>query len=634
MIRHFDYVASIDGPQSFTAPGRKRILCKGGGGDGYYEGAEKLYQKQAETADFMLGMGKQYLPGATEGYYAASKNYFDPGYAARMAGEAGTTAQRSIDQNRATMTRDMARYGINPASGKWASMNNASAMQGAALKAGSTNAALLGVEDKKLGVAKDFYSALVGMPSDAAATAGSAANGFASLGMQADQQQSNQNAAYGNIAALGYETMFAADGGEVKATRKDPLSKVAQDVWDAGERYYKMRKEKGARPDPKLVGDGMARSAADGIRAHRARVDEAASFADGGEVAGRYYQEDGVVKYEDPNGLDRSPHIRRFLKWVPRQYIDGPPAGAATAAAAPARQPVAGNIWAQDFDARQMAPTDGSRRLVQDSAPVRMAQGGLLSMPAPPPIPSAPQPQQQSVSPLRSGIKTAKLMKDGPSAAMDKMAASGGRGMERLGNLIGNEQLAAEGIGKQAAANSTDLGPAIEAYRKAGMDDVASGLAKGAGAKAVESAAEASIAALGEQGTMLAAQNAGIEGAATMTAEALGTSVATQGATGLAGGLGLAATAIPWLGAAYAVGSMFDLFNEGGEVEDGRQDYTPGGNVAGPGDGTTTSDLVPAWLTDGEFVVDVEATRMPGVKKALKTINDAGLAVRQKGVRA
>lgn len=70
-------------------------------------------------------------------------------------------------------------------------------------------------------------------------------------------------------------------------------------------------------------------------------------------------------------------------------------------------------------------------------------------------------------------------------------------------------------------------------------------------------------------------------------------------------------------------GGMMLLKAEGGDIE--RKDFTPGGDVQGPG--TETSDDIPAWLSDGEIVHNAEAVKLAG-KDALLEINDAGLEVR------
>jgi hypothetical protein len=66
---------------------------------------------------------------------------------------------------------------------------------------------------------------------------------------------------------------------------------------------------------------------------------------------------------------------------------------------------------------------------------------------------------------------------------------------------------------------------------------------------------------------------------------------------------------------------------DGGETIEPTQraDYTPGGDVQGPG--TETSDSIPAWLSDGEIVENAEAVKLAG-KDALLAINEAGRDVR------
>lgn len=471
-------------PIFFTPPSgraRNRTLYKGGGGDSaYYKEANRLYGVQADTAEFMLGIGQENLPGAVDRYREASLRYDDPEYADRMAGQAATTAQQAIDQTTGTMGRNMARYGFNPASGKWASMSNQNAIQGAAIKAGSVNQALSNVEDKRFGAAKDFYSSMVGMPSDAAAQAGNAASGMASIGNAKQQGAANEAQGLSNIASLGYAALTMRDGGEVKA----------------------------------------------------------------------------------------------------------------------------------------------------------MATGGLFAAgtrPQPMP-PAAPVQQQRPVS--MNGIRTAgQLIKEGPGGFANAMQAKGGKIMENVGNLSGNAGLSAEGLGAQASAAGQDLAGAIQSYKGAGMNDVAAGLAKGAG-----DAGTIALNTGAEQGAMLAAQNAGMEGATALTADAMTGAAVGEGAGALTGAMAGAATAMPWLAAGAAVGSLLGLFADGGEVDD----KTAGGSVSGPG--SETSDSVDAKLSNGEVVENAQAVKLPrsdtkkivaawakrggDTKELLLNINAAGLAKR------
>lgn len=71
-------------------------------------------------------------------------------------------------------------------------------------------------------------------------------------------------------------------------------------------------------------------------------------------------------------------------------------------------------------------------------------------------------------------------------------------------------------------------------------------------------------------------------------------------------------------------GAMMLLKAEGGDIE--RADFTPGGDVQGPG--TETSDDIPAWLSDGEIVENADAVKLAG-KDTLLEINEAGLDVRE-----
>ena len=77
-------------------------------------------------------------------------------------------------------------------------------------------------------------------------------------------------------------------------------------------------------------------------------------------------------------------------------------------------------------------------------------------------------------------------------------------------------------------------------------------------------------------------------------------------------GAGLALSGNAWAGKFLAKG--------------GRVDHTDGGDVQGPG--TETSDDIPAWLSDGEYVLNAEAVKMVG-KDKLEQINNAGLAKRE-----
>ncbi|WP_334053903.1 phage tail tape measure protein [Burkholderia cepacia] len=100
------------------------------------------------------------------------------------------------------------------------------------------------------------------------------------------------------------------------------------------------------------------------------------------------------------------------------------------------------------------------------------------------------------------------------------------------------------------------------------------------------------------------------------------------GALGSALGLGAASaggfSASSLLGG--VAGGMSDIFGAGGGNSYGFHLAT-GGRVTGPG--TSTSDSIPAWLSNEEFVVKAAAVRKPGVLRLLEAINsgqDLGFA--------
>jgi hypothetical protein len=85
------------------------------------------------------------------------------------------------------------------------------------------------------------------------------------------------------------------------------------------------------------------------------------------------------------------------------------------------------------------------------------------------------------------------------------------------------------------------------------------------------------------------------------------------------------------MNAASIVSSVSGMMKDGGLVRAkayakggmARKDYKGGGNVRGPGG--PTDDQVPAWLSDGEFVMPAKAVKMPGVLPLLEKIRQMAL---------
>jgi hypothetical protein len=104
------------------------------------------------------------------------------------------------------------------------------------------------------------------------------------------------------------------------------------------------------------------------------------------------------------------------------------------------------------------------------------------------------------------------------------------------------------------------------------------------------------------------------------------------------------------VGAAYAVGSLLDWWNEGGQVGTQNKgmseaeamrrfsdafnagevnDLRAGGDV--PGEWRENVDTVPALLVEGEGVLNAEAMALGG-EKVMEDLNAKGLALREQGI--
>jgi hypothetical protein len=183
-----------------------------------------------------------------------------------------------------------------------------------------------------------------------------------------------------------------------------------------------------------------------------------------------------------------------------------------------------------------------------------------------------------------------------------------------------------------------------------------------AGKSATDAGAQKAGEVAAQKAGEVAAQKAGeavaekaVEAGAQKAVETAATTAATNaavpgGASALAGGagaaLGAASAALPWVGAAYGVGKLLELWNSGGQVgtqmsdeeADAKyseawnsgdvQDIRQGGKVPGEWQGNT--DNVPALLTEDEHVVNAEAAAMIGHDK-LEALNKQGLSMRAKG---
>ncbi len=214
-----------------NTPDRRRRLFKSGGGDNYYENQDRLLGVQADAALELLNAGKPYLSDAVSSFATESKKFSDPAYEEKMVGQAGADAQQAIASNAEAAKRGLERFGINPNSGRFATMTADNAIRGAALETGAKNTARNQVEKMKLASSKDFYSSLVGQQSDAASQVGNSASAYGNMGNAQAQNQNAEMSTWGQAAGTGLgiaadNNWFAKDGGKVGGWRKPKIKRA------------------------------------------------------------------------------------------------------------------------------------------------------------------------------------------------------------------------------------------------------------------------------------------------------------------------------------------------------------------------------------------------------------------------
>lgn len=267
-------------------------------------------------------------------------------------------------------------------------------------------------------------------------------------------------------------------------------------------------------------------------------------------------------------------------------------------------------------------------------SPSRLAVGGFPmknSIVAPPPPVTAPVPSQgmsmakgvtqSTMSPGKPGPLTNAIM--GNSKVGDGGMKVGAL-VEKAGEMAGSGNTSAFGQGMRLGK---DAKGAADAYQGAADAATAAGnaAANSIGTATADAAAQYGVSAAGEQAGMLAAQEMGM---GTLATEATAAATATEmGGIASAMGAGSAvAAALPWVGGAMLVGTALGLFADGGSVNKQRlavADGTKGGNVSGPGG--PKDDLIPAMLSDGEFVMPVGTVKLYGTE-VLEKMRQDGLA--------
>lgn len=649
------------------SPDGRRLYFKGGGGGdaAYYKDLNRLYQEQADSARLLRTQAEANLPGAVDSYVRQVQAITDPSYAGTQAAMAGADMASANAQERASTERSLTSMGVNPNDPRFASSMRGVQVNNAARMAAGKNLARNDAKKFQLAVAQDAVGTFTGQSNSAATQMGGASSGLANLAAQktaADQNAAAQESANVSNAvggAMAAWSMFK-DGGEVDIVQ----------LADGGELQIPQRLAQ-------RRWSGLARRKA--AESTKSAHDEALQTSGGGVGLGEII---GAAMRNVPKALQgvgkiasasQNPGLRSGGRNSPAPAANAEAATAAreeTAAADPDNATYHLNSLKDGGPVRTL-----ERHMLGGGAGAQQAtQQGFFSQQkvAPPPAMPSPQAPQQGPS-MAQTIQTAKKVKEAAggskaAAATDKIGRIVGKFSESAGN-----EIQSQAAGMRMAGDPNQAGAAADAYRAAAAETKDAALSEayktsaanieaGAGMQPAAQVTEAAIKPVGEaagqalgetvgqavteQAGQLATEKAG-ELATQKVGEAVAGSVMEgAGSTALGSAMGAIGTAMPWIGAAYAVGSLLGAWADGGEIESPKDEFArawnddapadsptmdgrDGGDVEGPG--SHTDDIVPALLSNGEGVLNGEAMALGG-KEVMEELNAQGLALRKRGI--
>jgi hypothetical protein len=189
------------------------------------DSAKTAYNQSQEDRDWLIGRrgvlevaqndlakqadrygGRMY--GEAEDMLNEAKAFSSEARQAQLAGEAGADAAQAFGVQRGTAARELARAGVNPADGRFASMQNQMAMAEAGAKAGSMSRARQMARQEGLAMRSNALNALNGAGTGAFNMKSSAANmlaGYPAMGLQSSGQGAQMAAGGLNLANAGLQ---------------------------------------------------------------------------------------------------------------------------------------------------------------------------------------------------------------------------------------------------------------------------------------------------------------------------------------------------------------------------------------------------------------------------------------------
>lgn len=574
----------------------------GGGSSGVkYDNLEQLYGTQQQAANFMLDQAMPRVPGLLNN----SQSMVDEAMSGALGQRARNTAMSDANAASAASNADQLRnlYSMgalgDPSGERFLDVSNRNALSTAAMRSGAMNKAGQWAEDQKWNRNANMFGQVMGMNSGAMAGLGQAGSGMSGIAGMQNQNDAANAKGYGQAGAAFGSAMMKADGGYIHAARLAD----GGDAWTAYKtanpvRGGGLRRGKGTNPVAAMLG-GAAPSMAgaavkDIFKGDKSKIvgglkdtyskyqanqtTPTESYIDSGGIGAGY--DPGLYSGAGEYGYDTYSAVGGMSDAMDagNAAFVGSEAATAGAAAADAAS------WAEGFGTAADV-SDGVAMFLADGGAVKRnayALGGLAS--------SGMAKSGIASNDASNSMQVAKL--DDFKAAPVQQADPNARG--KTDGMMETSSNDPDGFGKHYADNRHSIG-------KASLMTV-SGMFTG-------STLPGSIAAeilhpIGQ--------------AATRNVVNLGDKLG-----GVAGAMALDPIATTASGK-YSPKEILTLGLS--RADGGRVDHRAGGEVDGPG--TETSDDIPAWLSDGEFVLNAEAVKMIGRDK-LDKLNNAGLKRRE-----
>ncbi len=583
----------------------------GGGTDTRYANLDKLYGIQSQASQYMLDNAMPYVSNLTSNSAGMVDEAMSGALASRLRRQAGADANEGIASSNRDAIRNLQTYGAlgDPSGGRYADTINNNAINSAKTRAGAMNKANTFAEDQKWNRNANFYGQVMGMNNGAMSGLSSSAAGMGNVAGQQNQMDAANARGYGQAGAAFGSALMKADGGYIKPAK---LAKGG-DAWAA----YKSANPtatssysgKKANPYASMLGGAAPSMLGAGVK----DVFSDKSKIIGGVKKGYDYAKSAYDTYQAAQAAQEYADAAQTIN-------DGVSAANATVDALDAANSVGAGLDAANSIGTgvEVADTINSGVQAADTASKALeavdtinsiggfAKGGYI-----------PKRNGYALGGLaNTSVAKSNSIDNQSLAAMD---ASNAMSLAKMDDKVTAPQ---QGVKRAFDGRTDGMGESStgdpDGFGKYGGDNrhmAGKGTLSAVGyafsipglglvADVLHPVAEPLTRGLVREGD----KRAGVGGAMTLDPAAAIASGKYSNKDLVKGAL-LATSGLGWTGLA----------------DGGRVDFEHGGDVAGPG--TETSDDIPAWLSDGEYVLNAEAVKMVG-KKKLDKINDAGLKKR------